>query len=176
MSGAQFVPKGIPTFCIQYHFQLQPSHFLSWSSECCSIFLLSCGLVISVSTYRPSCHMRLYLHHRQGITVTFKKGPTYRLPSRIKFSEFRSIVEESLQRNCKRQCKKEGVKMHALNDWKNEFLRIVDIRIVNFTVHPHWNKQPPSRSVKAIRRKMERLHSKCVFAPTDKAANNVIII
>ena len=66
--------------------------------------------------------------------------------------------------------------MHALNDWKNEFLRIVDIRIENYTVHPHLYKQPPSRSVKALKRKMERLHSKYVFAPADKAANNVIII
>ena len=37
-------------------------------------------------------------------------------------------------------------------------------------------KQPPSRAVKALRRKMEKLHSKCVFAPADKPANNVIII
>ena len=66
--------------------------------------------------------------------------------------------------------------MHALNDWKNDFLRIVDIRIENFTIHPNLYKQPPSRSVKALKRKMERLHSKYVFAPTDKAANNVIII
>ena len=66
--------------------------------------------------------------------------------------------------------------MHALNDWKNEFLRIVDIRIENYTVHPHLYKQPPSRSVKALKRKMERLHRKYVFAPADKAANNVIVI
>ena len=30
--------------------------------------------------------------------------------------------------------------------------------------------------VKALKRKMEKLHSKYVFAPADKAANNVIII
>ena len=66
--------------------------------------------------------------------------------------------------------------MHALNDWKNEFLRIVDIRIENFTLHPNLYKQPHSRSVRALKRKMERLHSKYVFAPADKAANNVITI
>ena len=66
--------------------------------------------------------------------------------------------------------------MHALNDWKNEFLRIVDIRIENFTTHPHLYKQPPSRSVKALKRKMEKLHSKYVLAPADKVANNAIII
>ena len=37
-------------------------------------------------------------------------------------------------------------------------------------------KQPPSRSVKALKRKMEKLHSKYVLAPADKAAKNVIII
>ena len=56
------------------------------------------------------------------------------------------------------------------------FLRIVDIRIENFTTHPHLYKQPPSRSVKSLKRKMEKLHSKYVIAPADKAANNVIII
>ena len=34
----------------------------------------------------------------------------------------------------------------------------------------------PSRKVKALKMKMERLHSKYVFVPVDKAANNVIII
>ena len=66
--------------------------------------------------------------------------------------------------------------MHDLNDLKNEFLRIIDIRIDNFTKHPHLFKQPSSRSVKSLKKKMENLHRKYVFAPADKAANNVIII
>ena len=48
-----------------------------------------------------------------------------------------------------------SVGVHALNDWKNEFLRVVDMRIENFTTHPHLYKQPPSRSVRALKRKME---------------------
>ena len=52
----------------------------------------------------------------------------------------------------------------------------IDIRIDNFTKHPHLYKQPPSRSVKSLKKKMENLHRKYVFAPADKAANNVIII
>ena len=36
---------------------------------------------------------------------------------------------------------------------------IVDVRIDNFTQHPHLYKQPPSRSVKALKRIMEKLHS-----------------
>ena len=139
-------------------------------------FLLLCGLAISVSTCRPCCHGDLACIPDKGLRSLFKKGPKYRLPSRIDFTKCRSIVEEALQTYCKRWCKKEGVGVHALNDWKDEFLRIVDIRIENFTTHPHLYKQPPSRSVKALKRKMEKLHSKYVFAPADKAANNVIII
>ena len=66
--------------------------------------------------------------------------------------------------------------MHALNNWKNEFLRIIDIRIANFTKHPHLFKQPSSRSVKSLKKKMEKLQRKYVFPHADKAANNVIII
>ena len=66
--------------------------------------------------------------------------------------------------------------MHALNDVKKEYLRIIDIRIDNFTKHLRLYKQPPSRSVKSLKKKMEKLHRKYVFAPADKAANNVIII
>ena len=55
----------------------------------------------------------------------------------------------------------------ALDDSENEFLRIIDIRIVNFTKHPHLYKQPPSRSVKSFKKKMEKLHCKYVFSPAD---------
>ena len=91
------------------------------------------------------------------------------------FTKCRDIVEDALQTYCKRWSKKEGVGVHALNDWKNEFLRIIDIRIDNFTKHPHLFKQPSS-PVKSLKKKMEKLHRKYVFVPADKAANNVIII
>ena len=43
---------------------------------------------------------------------------------------------------------------------ENEFLRIIDIRIDNFTKHPHLNKQQPIRSVNSLKKKMEKLHRK----------------
>ena len=139
----------------------------------------SCSCADSPFLYPPAGHVvtgDLACIPDKGLRSLFKKGPKYRLPSRIDFTKCRSIVEEALQTYCKRWCKKEGVGVHALNDWKDEFLSIVDIRIENFTTHPHLYKQPPSRSVKALKRKMKKLHSKYVFAPADKAANNVIII
>ena len=53
-------------------------------------------------------------------------------------------AEEALQTFCKRLYKKEDIGMHAPNDWKNEFLRKVDIRIEHFTKHSHVYKHPPS--------------------------------
>ena len=111
-----------------------------------------------------------------GVAVTFQERTQIQTSSRIDFSKCRSIVEEALQTYNKRWCKKEGIGVHALNDWKNEFVRIVDIRIEHFTTHQHLYKQHPSRSVKALKRKMKKLNSKYVFAPADKSANNVIII
>ena len=52
--------------------------------------------------------------------------------------------------------KKEDVGVHVPNDLTNEFLRLIDIRIENFATHPHLYKHPLSRSVKALKRKMER--------------------
>ena len=66
--------------------------------------------------------------------------------------------------------------LHATVDYIlviHEFLRIVDISIENFTTHLHLYKQPTSRSVKALKRKMEKLHSKYVFAPADNISYKV---
>ena len=81
---------------------------------------------------------------------------------------FRHIANDGVR-------KKVSECMH-LTTGKMIFLRIVDIRIENFTKHPNLYKQPLSRSVKALKRMIDRLHSKYVFAPADKAANNVIVI
>ena len=77
---------------------------------------------------------------------------------------------------CKRYYDDILIEELGLNDWKNEFLRIIDIRIDNFTKHQHLFNQPSIRSVKSLKKKMEKLHLKYVIAPADKAANNVIII
>ena len=70
-----------------------------------------------------------------------------------------------------------GVTLHGRNigDFYLNFL-IMGVFDITVCTISYLYKQPPCRSVKALERKMERLHSKYVFAPADKAANNVIII
>ena len=62
---------------------------------------------------------------------------------------------------------KRGIKGQIFCTW---------VQMPTFNKHPHLYKQPPSCSVKSLKKKMEKLHRKFVFAPADKEANNVIII
>ncbi|KAK3096272.1 hypothetical protein FSP39_025170 [Pinctada imbricata] len=105
-----------------------------------------------------------------------KKGPKYRIPSKIDFIKCREVLKEALDNYTKRWCKSEGVESHSLNDWKNLILDITDIRIDNFHKNPHLFENPSSRSERYFKSKLRNLHEKFVFAPADKAANNTIII
>ncbi|KAK3086440.1 hypothetical protein FSP39_018438 [Pinctada imbricata] len=106
----------------------------------------------------------------------FKKGPKYRIPSKIDFIKCREELKEALDNYTKRWCKSEGVESHSLNDWKNLILDITDIRIDNFHKNPHLFENPSSKSERYFKSKLRNLHEKYVFAPADKAANNTIII
>ncbi|KAK3083091.1 hypothetical protein FSP39_013752 [Pinctada imbricata] len=105
-----------------------------------------------------------------------KKGPKYRIPSKIDFIKCREELKEALDNYTKRWCKSEGVESHSLNDWKNLILDITDIRIDNFHKNPHLFENPSSKSERYFKSKLRNLHEKYVFAPADKAANDTIII
>ena len=156
-----------PLICYQYKKPIRNIIFnfnlVTSDPDARSYMSSSCSCADSPFLYPPAGHVvtgDLTCIPDKGLRSLFKKGPKYRLPSRIDFTKCRSIVEETIQTYCKGRCKKEGVGVRALNNWNNEFLRIVDIRIEHFTAHPKLFKQPHSRSVKALKRKMEILHGK----------------
>ena len=62
----------------------------------------------------------------------------------------------------------EGVGVHALNNYKIKFLRIIDLRMQNLSNHPHLYKQQNSRTVKALKRDIQKLHSKYVLILSTK--------
>ena len=105
---------------------------------------------------------------RKGLNTDFHPGLILLSAGVLSRKHFRHTVIDGIRRKAS-ECM-------PLTTGKNEFWRIVDIRIYNFTKHPHLYKQPPSHSAKVLERKIEKLHSKYVFAPADKATNNVIII
>lgn len=138
-----------------------------------------CTCTGSKFIYQPAGHVvtgDLKCISDKNLRSLFRKGPKYRLPSRIDFDKCRDIVDEALQSYCKRWCKRENVGAHALNDWKNQILEIIDIRINNFKEHPHLYKESPKYSFRSLKRKMDKLHHSYVFVPADKAANNIIIV
>ena len=155
------------------------------TSRNCFMFRVLFNLLALVRTRHFCIHLQAILSRgtlpvslTKDYGLFLRKGPNTDFhPGLILLTKCRSVVEEALQTYCKRWCKMKGVEVHALNDWKNEYLRIVDIRIENFTTYPHLYKQPSGRSVEALKRKMKKkIHSKYVFAPADYAANNVTII
>ena len=105
---------------------------------------------------------------RKGLNVDFHPGLILLNAGILSRMHFRHIVNVGPKRKAS-EC------IH-LTTGKNEFLRIIDLKIDNFTKHPHLYKQPPSRSLKSLKKKMEKIHRKYVIAPADKAANNVMII
>ncbi|KAK3085875.1 hypothetical protein FSP39_009900 [Pinctada imbricata] len=87
-----------------------------------------------------------------------KKGPKYRIPSKIDFIKCREVLKEALDNYTKRWCKSEGVESHSLNDWKNLILDITDIRIDNFHKNPHLFENPSSRSERYFKSKLRILN------------------
>ncbi|KAK3088747.1 hypothetical protein FSP39_023242 [Pinctada imbricata] len=130
------------------------------------------GVVCWVSTFYSDFSI---IQDRQ-LRGLLKKGPKYRIPSKIDFIKCREVLKEALDNYTKRWCKSEGVESHSLNDWKNLILDITDIRIDNFHKNPHLFENPSSRSERYFKSKLRNLQEKFVFAPADKAANNTIII
>ena len=122
-----------------------------------------------VSSSLPVFPTRDYGHFlRRGLNTDFHPGLILLNAGVLSRKHFRYIANDCVRRKVS-ECM-------PLSTEKKEFLRIVDIRIDNFTIHPNLYKQPPGRSVGTLGGRMERLHSECVFAPAGRTANNVIIV
>ena len=88
-----------------------------------------------------------------------KKGPKYCPHSKINWTECCNVIHDALSSYCKKWCKREC---------KN----IVNIRISHLENNFDINKSPKSYS--RIKTKLQKLATRFVFVPADKAANNVV--
>ena len=139
----------------------------------------SCSCSNSPFIYLPAGHVitgNLDVIKNRQIKSLFKKGPKFRLPSRIDFNACKDVFSESLDTYCARWCKKEGVDTYALNDYKKAILDIVDIRINNFHTNPHLVHEQNTLSRSNIKHKIKKLQEEYVLVPADKAANNIIFV
>lgn len=140
---------------------------------------VSCKCANSKFLYEPAGHIvtgDLSIIKHKYIRNLLGKGPKYRIPSKIDFEKCRKVFYDSLKEYAKKWCKTEGVKDHALQDWMNLILDIVDLRIDNYNKNPHLLSTTSSNSVNRLKSILNSLHKEFVFVPADKASNNTIII
>jgi hypothetical protein len=104
------------------------------------------------------------------------KGPKYRIPSLIDFDACRSHIAESIQEFSIKWCRREHADASALSDWKKRIINIIDTRIAFYKSNNHLLPPKPKLTFRYLKKSVSDFHSKFVFTPADKAANNVIII
>ena len=102
-----------------------------------------------------------------------RKGPKYRIPSKIDWKECRKVIMDALTSYCKSWIKREKADGKSLDDFQNNFMNIVDCRIQHFESN---FKQKPRKNISRIESKLKDLGMQYVFVPADKAANNVVIV
>lgn len=103
-----------------------------------------------------------------------KKGPKYRPPSKINWTECRNVIHDALSSYCKKWCKREKADKKSLDAFLNKCKNIVNIRISHLENNFEINKSPKSYS--RIKTKLQKLATRFVFVPADKAANNVVVV
>ena len=110
--------------------------------------------------------------------MLLRKGPKYRLPKRVNWNRNRKNIEDFLDVYIKDWIKKEnnlapnsGYGENLLSDWRKQVLEFVDNRIAK---GKKCLKNACSFNFNDVSVELERLHSKFVLTPADKAGNNII--
>lgn len=104
------------------------------------------------------------------------KGPKYRLPSDINFDTCYKEITESLAMFCDKWCKRENTEKNALSAWKKAIIEIMDLRVKFYKNNPSLLPRKSNYNLRLIKKGLQKLHSKYVLVPADKAGNNIIII
>ena len=103
-----------------------------------------------------------------------KKGPKFRPPSKINWNSCFDCIKTALLSFCKSWIKREEADTKSLDNFINNFMSIVKLRINHF--QNSFVEFRPNTYLKRIKTKMRSLGSQYVFVPADKAANNVVIV
>ena len=94
----------------------------------------------------------------------------------IDFKSCREEITGALQEFCNRWCKREHVESNALNSWKLNIFNIIDGRISFYCNNLNLLPPKPKFTFRNLKKRIQEFHRKCVLAPADKAANNVVVV
>ena len=75
-----------------------------------------------------------------------------------------------------RWCKRENVEPDALKEWKINIFKIIDTCISFYSRNTHLLPPKPKSSFRHLKRGIQDFHMNYVLVPTDKAANNVVVV
>ena len=74
------------------------------------------------------------------------------------------------------RCKREHVESNALNNWKLKIFKIIDERVLFYSINLDLLPPKPKLSFRYLKQGIQEFHRKYVLAPADKAANNVVVL
>ena len=77
---------------------------------------------------------------------------------------------------CNRWCKQEHVESNALSSWKLNISKIIDGRISFYCNNLDLLPPKPKFTFRHLKKGIQEFHRKFVWAPADKAANNVVVV
>ena len=90
----------------------------------------------------------------------------------------REEIAEALQEFCNRWCKRAHVESNALNTWsrKLNIFKIIDGRISFYCNNFNLLPAKPKFIFRYLKKAIQEFHRRFVFAPADKASNNVEVV
>ena len=94
----------------------------------------------------------------------------------IDFQKCREKNAGCLNEFCNGWCKREHVECEALKDWKVNIFKVIDRRISFYFQNTYMLPRKPKISYRYLKSDIEEFHREYVLVPTDKAANNVIVV
>ena len=116
--------------------------------------------------------MKIILDSR--IRNIVSKGPKYKFPSQI--DRCREEIASALNDFGNRWCKRESVECNTLKEWKQSIFNIMDKRIKFYSHNTNLLPPKPKSSFRHLKQDIQKFHRKYVLVPTDKAANNVVVV
>ena len=139
--------------------------------------------------YPCTCHNSPYISGHHGHVITgdlsiipndalrklISKGPKYREQNKIAWGKDKKIIMNGVEEYARKWAKKDKFNISILDDWVNEIKDIVCNKIKTLQKRI---KQPPPPILKnpEVESCLQNMQKNYVFAPADKASNNVIII
>ena len=110
------------------------------------------------------------------IHSVISKGPKYTFPAHTDFKKCRETIASALNDYCTCWCKRKHVESNALNNWKLKIFKIIDERVLFYSNNLDLLPPKPKFYFLILKQDIQEFHRKYVLAPTDKAANNVVVV